>query len=444
MHHCVHHTSAHLFAGTLKTTPDTAGVDGGGGVAVEQKWEGLVLSETGNYKVCWCPIQGSDCNAADKFNVQVAADTFGVNGPNTIPSGVTCTLTESCSVQLTGFDTGGLASSNKLMIIEDSTECGDASAVAADFDGATNPKEASGADNDTYDFSTPTEGPAGTYKLCWGHSPGTDVTDFAVPIATFTLSGADAGQDIVCTLSLPCNVQITGTALSAATNKMMVVDGACEASPEAASFTGVSQDSGVLVTNSGGFDTYAFGTPTTGTPKEDYNPCWAHNNDFSLDAGTFKLHGPDPDQDLECMLTVSCVLTVSGVGLGDGNKLQILPNSENCDNSQIGLSPFTSSNGISNGNSVVSSGANFDEFKFDIISTGAAGTDHRLCWAAVDVYSIDIGTFTLKGPDMNQDVDCTLGISLIMITPLTCALLFGGINITHSGSQVSGSNVTMS
>ena len=127
-----------------------------------------------------------------------------------------CTLTETCSLQLSGV---GLADTNKLRVIASSGSCGSAAGVTSITVLSGTTSVTTGGSSNVYAVasSETSAGVHGTgYKLCWGHNPTGNV-DYMFEVGTFTLNGP-AAEDFTCPLTDACSIQLTGTGLANTNN----------------------------------------------------------------------------------------------------------------------------------------------------------------------------------------------------------------------------------
>jgi hypothetical protein len=227
--------------------------------------------------------------------------------------------------------------------------------------------------------SETTEGTSGArYTLCWSNEPAAN-TDYSFEVGVFRLHGP-LTQDIVCPMTMPCVVQVSGLGL-VSSNKLKVVASGTACSNSAAvptEYTGGSFD--VLV-GADPFDTFNLGTTTAGPASQYWHLCWAHDTNYLFDVGTFTISAPF-EGTADCTLTETCSITLTGVGFTNTNVLRILESSQVCGTNVLGVSTFT---GLSSTTSVTDS----SPYSVYAVATtgpyytthGTSGTRYKLCWA---------------------------------------------------------------
>ena len=191
------------------------------------------------------------------------------------------------------------------------------------------------------------------------------------------------------------------------------------------------------VTNSGGFNVYALGTASEGTPVNNLVFCWAHNSNYVFQiSSAFQMLGPTVGNE-QCTLTETCSLQLSGVGLADTNKVRIIANTEACGGgSVVGVTSIT---GLT-GTTAVTTGGSSDVYAVasSAITAGVHGSGYTVCWghnpSANAHYMFEVGTFTLKGAAA-EDFTC----------PLTdaCSIQLSGTGLANTNNvKVQGSGTT--
>ncbi|CAJ1390877.1 unnamed protein product [Effrenium voratum] len=131
-----------------------------------------------HYRMCWAHgvYQGG-------ANYVVELGTFSMNGPFGTYR-VDCTMGSICSFILYG---SMLALTNRVVILDMASSCGDATVVSA-FAGLLNPAPFSQLATDgssaTARLGKSHAGRPGAYKLCWGYEPST-LADFKVDVGIF-------------------------------------------------------------------------------------------------------------------------------------------------------------------------------------------------------------------------------------------------------------------
>jgi hypothetical protein len=150
-----------------------------------------------DYHLCW----------AHDSNYLFEVGSFQISGPYT--GATECTLTETCSLQLTGV---GLATSNVIRILESALACGGNNVGVNTFAGlASTTTVTNSGTYRVYAVATgeTTAGTSGArYRLCWSHNPGAN-TDYSFNVGVFTLNGPLTMTND-CPMTSQCVVQLTG------------------------------------------------------------------------------------------------------------------------------------------------------------------------------------------------------------------------------------------
>jgi hypothetical protein len=239
---------------------------------------------TSGFRLCW----------ASDTSYTFEVGSFQISGP--FVGAVACTLTEACSLQLSGV---GLASSNVVRILESGSACGSDVSGVGTFVGLSSTTSASATlPYDAYEVA-PTAVTGGTsgdlYRLCWSHAPSGN-TDFSFDVGLFTLNGP-LTQNVDCTMTLPCAVQVAGTGLSRL-NRAKVVSTALSCSTAAATptgYTGASFDvrvSDFYLLSGGDYREFDMGTTISGLASSGFKLCWAHDSSYAFEVGSFQVSGP--------------------------------------------------------------------------------------------------------------------------------------------------------
>jgi hypothetical protein len=316
-----------------------------------------------------------------------------------------CTLTEPCSLQLTGV---GLADSNGLMIVPSTGNCGSASASFSTVDtlsGTTPVNTPAPADglSGVYTLAPVYSrgGVHGDYKMCWSYYFA-NTGDYLFTVGTFTLNGP-AAQTTECTLTADCIIQLTGTGL-ASTNRVKVLLASDICATHAAPATGYT---GALLTPQPPTSTTAtetvfdLGHATTGVATTALHLCWMHENSFAFSVGIFQMSGPTAVV-TECMMTQACLVQLTGVGLTATNKVRIIASSGNCSAGpldQLDITDF-----ITGLEAATVEGYGAYEV-YDLGRATGPGTRsvsaYKLCWGhnptMDEAFEFDVGLFHLRG-----------------------------------------------
>merc|ERR1719468_1068195 len=122
-----------------------------------------------DYKLCWS--HGVSRSLTGQLNFLVEIGTFAMGGP-LVTYSVDCSLGLVCAFRIYGSE---FRTSNKVLIIEATGNCGDENPTIATFDGLQNPSHAlevtTGGEEATYRLGRSNGGQLGSYRLCWGFSP---------------------------------------------------------------------------------------------------------------------------------------------------------------------------------------------------------------------------------------------------------------------------------
>jgi len=153
-----------------------------------------------HYKLCWAQGLNPD---SPKFYVNIGK--FAISGPF-VTYRVSCMLDRICAFKFYGTS---LSVSNRALIIEEESTCGDEEPQVAKIDGFTNPQApsqlSSNFDSITFRMGVGSGGKEGTYRLCWGSAP-TLLRDYNIDIGPFVfgsppeLCKVEDGLNLVCSL----------------------------------------------------------------------------------------------------------------------------------------------------------------------------------------------------------------------------------------------------
>lgn len=132
-----------------------------------------------HYRLCWS--HGIHDGGA---NYVVELGTFSMSGPFGTYR-VDCTMGSICSFKLYGSN---LALTNRVMVLEENSTCGDAAPNKASFAGIFNPgifsQIASDGSFATVRLGKSHAGRPGSFRLCWGFNPLVD-SDYVVDVGMF-------------------------------------------------------------------------------------------------------------------------------------------------------------------------------------------------------------------------------------------------------------------
>lgn len=132
-----------------------------------------------HYRLCWS--HGIHDGGA---NYVVELGTFSMSGPFGTYR-VDCTMGSICSFTLYGSN---LALTNRVMVLEETSTCGDAAPVKASFAGLLNPglfsQIAVDGSSATVRLGKSHAGRPGSFRLCWGFNPLVD-SDYVVDVGMF-------------------------------------------------------------------------------------------------------------------------------------------------------------------------------------------------------------------------------------------------------------------
>merc|ERR1719487_2728196 len=222
----------------------------------------------------------------------------------------------SCSVDLTGY---GLALTSNVTMVSGS--CGSGT-IATPTMTTSDVGDGTGA---TYSATAITAGtPGGSLKICWGHNPSsTAASEFPLEVGTADLTGPTL-TDFDCTLSRECTYTITGHNLNA-TNKIVIVNGACGDNTTAAHFGNSVGPTDV------DFTVYEFSAFTQQNlaplaSGASYSICWGHNASSIMEhnvpvAAAPIVRGPTLAE-FACVIDGdACDYVINGYGLADTNRV---------------------------------------------------------------------------------------------------------------------------
>ena len=377
----------------------------------------------GDYKVCWgyAPTQESD------YHVPVA--TLRMGGP--VAQDNECTLSEPCKITLSGVR---FSHASRLLMISQSSKCGDASPTVISWSGINNPASTDlmlppadpgyvYSDGDRYDAGLGFAGVPGLYRICWGFDPFNGEVDYKVTVGNFVMNGPVQGMDIACTLGKACVVEPTGVGLNA-TNQIEVVSnaGLC-GSTEAVVATIPGLSSPTYVTDG----SYALGSAVQGgsyaecrvpSPAQScigthYRICWAHGvhaggANFVVELGVFSLSGPYGTYRVDCTMGSVCSFNLYGSKFASTNRILLIANSGSCGDTAPVVASFA---GLMNPGLFARISADGSSATIRLGQSSAGRPDsYRICWGFDPItpsdYKVDVGLFYFHAvPD-----GCTPGI----------------------------------
>lgn len=373
-----------------------------------------------NFKVCWTHAtirNGVDLARAYNIYKVTVGEPLTVNGPTQGPHD--CTMSMSCSVQLTGT---GLASSNKVLIIESSSGCGQENPTVASFPGLQNPKQAEATVVGRFDLGIPGEGTPGTaYSICWAHNP-TSLADYRVTLGVFTMSGPNEDDVVHCTYGLSCVATVTGHGL-ASTNELIIAalsDDCGQAALNLPPITGLTNPA----TIDANLRTFPLGLPTAGQPG-DYTICWGHDTnahgDYHVKVAVLRMAGPVP-ADKSCTMSEPCQIPMAGVRLAHASRVLVIKRTFQCgdpDATSVAVWPGFVNYALSIQEPPANPGyvySNGDTYNAGEPYGGDPGATYRICWAfdppgaeGPAAYRVPVGLFDMNGPVQGVVVRCTLG-----------------------------------
>jgi hypothetical protein len=347
------------------------------------------------FKLCWAFFNSTSFHVGD----------FKISGPAT--GAFACTLSLACTVQLGGLNLRDSA----VRVLPQGTACGADVGGVTTFAGLAVTTSVTSSGSHDHVFPLGTEVTGGTsgasYKLCWSYAPVLN-TDFSYEVGAFTLNGP-VTEDFFCSLTISCAVQLDGVGF-ATTNRVKVQASGvvCDAAATAATFAGASFDVAVTpqgvasdfsivgpnVSGAQQTSRFVIGTATAGDPG-DFALCWGHAGNSVFKVGTFRIAGPFT-RDVECTLTESCALELTGLDLASTNVVRILPSSSACGNNVSGVSTFVGNvTGLSTFaglNSTLSAAAALPHTTYTLateLTGGTAGALYTVCFAYAPAAAAD-------------------------------------------------------
>ncbi|CAK9061613.1 unnamed protein product [Durusdinium trenchii] len=377
--------------------------------------QGVPLS---SYVICWAfgPTTPLD------YNVYVG--TFELGGPDLL-YGSTCVKGESCVITLTGI---AFASTNKILVVDTGSECG-SSAVPATFSPMEVEKLVQDGTFTEYQLGRPNTGTAQSgYTICWSASPSS-TADFPLTLGDFTVTGPNV-QNVACTLGLSCIVELIGLQMES-TNKMIVLSaGECgDNGPTLSSVTGMLNS--ITVTGQSPYNSYDLNTPLAGQPSTDYKLCWssapadgAGAAFYRVPVGLLTLNGP-VQVSQACTMSLACQITLTGVGLAASNQLLLIHSESSCGDVSATTATF---DGLTNPVSPTTGNVAVYDLGIARTTSDGPGSGYTVCWGhngGVDYWNIQLGTFSISGPDaQTTEVTCTMGLS--------CSIQATGVNLAST------------
>jgi hypothetical protein len=286
----------------------------------------------------------------------------------------------------------------------------------------------------TYTLGTATGGEAGAiYKVCWAHDPST-IGDYKVELDNSgELIGPTVGDLLSCTLGLDCGVTVPGYRL-ADTNAIVALSSGTCGSTDAVVATQTWTTTVVSsVAADGATAEYGLGLPLEGLPGDNYKLCWSHAPAVTSDLTAYNveidatgdLFGANL-QELACTMGLECIVTITGYGLADTNKLAAT--SGGCG---AGATVDADTWDVIAPTTVASDGSEA-VFNFGVPTVGSPGSFYYLCWGhnpgALGDLLVELDdSGELTGPELNE-FRCILG--------LPCSLTLSGYELSSSSSIV--------
>jgi hypothetical protein len=144
---------------------------------------------------------------------------------------------------------------------------------------------------------------------------------------------------------------------------------------------------------------------TAGTSGTHYRLCFAHSpaahTDYGFEVGAFTLNGPLV-QDIDCPLTVSCMVQLIGTGLVSTNNVRVVSSDQLCSTSATAPVGYAGS-----AFATYSLPGGLNTFDLGTATTGEASAGFQLCFAHDSSYSFRVGGFQISGP-LTGATSCTL------------------------------------
>jgi hypothetical protein len=170
-----------------------------------------------NYKLCWGHDPADGDYSGYNIEIDAAGDLFG---PDRME--LACTMGLPCVLTVTGY---GLTTDNQLAAAEGS--CGASASVSTQTWDAIGPASVStdGAEA-VFNFGTPVVGtPGDFYVLCWGNAGA--LSELVVPLDDVGELVGPELNDFLCTMGLPCSLDITGYNLGLSSSLVVLESGSC-------------------------------------------------------------------------------------------------------------------------------------------------------------------------------------------------------------------------
>lgn len=375
---------------------------------------GTEADTTITYSVCWA------ANPASLDEYIFLVGTFTMNGPTTGMSHA-CTLGQTCVITLTGA--GFTQTQAVLAAVGANGVCALLvdELVAAFGASFIHPTVAQASPYTDYSFGTALSAhnnlPGDGYRVCWSSSPSSTPplktnADYAIDAGLFTLHGP-VQSNHECVLTLPCEITLTGSGFSLGSHGLLLL----EEGASCGTTTTVADATGSSWTNpaNASVDTFSFGTSTQGVASSSYIICWAfqpsNHSDYNVYVGTFQLGGPNVLSGSSCVKGENCIITLTGIGFANTNKILVIDTSSSCGASAVAatFSPMTVETLVQDGT--------FTEYQFGQPNTGTAQSGYTLCWSASPSstadFTLTLGQMSVTGPN-EQNVACTFGLSCVL------------------------------
>ena len=299
---------------------------------------GTDADTTVTYSVCWA------ANPASLDEYIFLVGTFTMNGPTTGMSH-SCTMGTTCVITLTG--TGFTSTQAVLAAVGAQGICPLLvdNLVASFGSSFVHPTVAQASPYTQYSFGTALSAhdnlPGSGYRLCWASSPTSTPplktnTDYSIDAGLFTLNGP-VQSNHQCVLTQACQITLTGSGFSLGSHGLLLLEAgaSCGTTTTAATATGSAWTNPATAS----VDTFAFGTSTAGTPSTSYVICWAFqpstSTDYNVYVGTFQLGGPNVITGSSCVKGENCIITLTGIGFANTNKILVVDTSSQCGASAV-------------------------------------------------------------------------------------------------------------
>jgi hypothetical protein len=155
-----------------------------------------------HYRLCWS--QGEQLVGGGDPLYNVFLGGFSMSGPY-VTYATECLIGSVCAIRIYGSK---FSDSNRVLLIEQTGQCGDMEPPIATFDGLSNPQKVSEVNSDltdeTYRLGRALGGRVGDYRLCWGVDPRVPL-HYNIEVGTFSLKALPDHCSIDDGLTVTCN-----------------------------------------------------------------------------------------------------------------------------------------------------------------------------------------------------------------------------------------------